>query len=217
MLKCLRQKINNSALVLGLLAFGAVLAGCASEPAPSNSPPIATSGGAASMSNSPSMLLHEGNNLKITFPGAPTLDTTQIVRQDGKITLQLVGEMKVTGLTPSELEKELLKVYGTQLVDKEVSVTVLGAAFEVYVTGAVQRPGKIVSDRVMTPLEAVIEAGLDHNKANMKKVVVVREKDNGQTEKFSLNLDDVLKGKSTVPFILMPMDKIYVPEKFTWY
>jgi polysaccharide export outer membrane protein len=217
MLKCLRQKLTKSALVLGISAFCAIWAGCASQQAPSSSPPITTNAGAASISNTPSMLLHEGNTVKISFPGAPTLDTTQIVRQDGKITLEMVGEMKVTGLTPPELEKELLKVYGSQLVDKEVTVTVLGAVFEVYVTGSVLKPGKITSDRVETPLEAIIEAGLDHNKANLKKVVVVREAENGQTEKFVLNLDDVLKGRSTKPFILKPLDKIYVPEKFTWY
>ena len=33
----------------------------------------------------------------------------------------------------------------------------------------------------------------------------------------SLNLDDVLKGKPTKPFTLKSMDKIYVPERFTWW
>jgi hypothetical protein len=32
-----------------------------------------------------------------------------------------------------------------------------------------------------------------------------------------LNLDDVMKGKATVPFTLKSMDKIYVPEKFSWF
>jgi protein involved in polysaccharide export with SLBB domain len=31
------------------------------------------------------------------------------------ITLQLIGEFKAAGLTPSQLEKELIKLYGPQL------------------------------------------------------------------------------------------------------
>jgi polysaccharide export outer membrane protein len=229
MLKCLPQKINLAALVLGLLAGCAVLAGCQSPEPVFQPPPVPnhdTNGAPASPTASAapttlvqdkSLKLREGNTLKIAFPGAPTLDTVQQIRQDGKITMDMVGEVKAAGLTPTELEKELLRVYASQLVTKEVTVTVQSAVFEVYVTGAVLRPGKITTERVETPLEAIIEAGIDHNKANLKKVVVVREGEGGKSERFELNLDAVLKGKESKPFILKPMDKIYVPEKFMWY
>jgi polysaccharide export outer membrane protein len=161
------------------------------------------------------MVLHEGDTVRITFPGAPSLDTAQVIRQDGKITLDMVGEMKAAGLTPKELEQQLLKAYYDQLVVKEVTVTVQAAQFVVYVTGAVLRPGKVISDRVETPLEAVIESGIDTSKSNLKKVVIIRENVSGRTETFKLNLNDVMKGKPTVPFTLKSMDKIYVPEKFT--
>ena len=163
------------------------------------------------------MLLREGDTVRISFPGAPSLDTTQIIRQDGKISLDMVGEMKAAGLTPKELEQQLLKAYYDQLVVKEVTVTVQSSVFVVYVTGAVLRPGKLISDRVETPLEAVIEAGIDNNKSNLKKIVIIREGKNGNTQSFKLNLDDVMKGRPTVPFILKSMDKIYVPEKFAWF
>ena len=231
MLKCLRQKINRAVLVSGLLAGWVMLSGCQSPKSTSESPPApghdatATPAPATSSSTatapvpdkSSSMALREGDTVKISFPGAPSLDTVQIIRVDGKITLSMVGEMKAAGLTPPELEAQLLKAYDSQLVVKEVTVTVQTSVFTVYVTGAVLRPGKVVSDRVETPLEAIIEAGIDHNKANLKKVTVVRENENGQTERFKLNLDAVLKGKPAPPFTLKPMDAIYVPEKFMFY
>ena len=225
MLKCLRQKISRAALVLGLLAAWAALAGCQSPKATSQ-PSTATShdttatpsnAAAPAPDKSASMALREGDTVKISFPGAPSLDTVQAIRLDGKITLTMVGEMKAAGLTPQELEAQLLKAYDSQLVVKEVSVTVQTSVFTVYVTGAVLRPGKVVSDRVETPLEAIIEAGIDHNKANLKKVTVVRESENGKTERFKLNLDAVLKGKPASTFILKPMDTIFVPEKFMFY
>ena len=167
--------------------------------------------------NSPSMLLREGDVVKISFPGAPSLDATQTIRRDGKITLDMVGEIKAAGLTALDLQKELLKAYDNQLVLKEVTVTVQASIFVVYVTGAVMRPGKITSERIETPLEAVIEAGIDSARSNLKKILVIRENDNGKTECFHLNLHDVMHGKTTVPFILKSMDKIVVPEKFSWF
>jgi protein involved in polysaccharide export with SLBB domain len=235
MLKCVHQKIKRAAWVLGLLAGWAGLCGCQSRPVLSNTPPVLIPDASAAApaapaapatpaapaapatDNSPSMVLREGDTVRITFPGAPSLDTAQTIRRDGKITLDMVGEMKAAGLTPHDLEQQLLKAYYDQLVVKEVTVTVQTSVFVVYVTGAVLRPGKLVSDRVETPLEAVIEAGIDPAKSNLKKIVIIRENENGKTEHFSLNLDDVMKGKATVPFTLKSMDKIYVPEKFSWF
>src|SRR5262249_40679898 len=116
-----------------------------------------------------------------------------------------------------ELETQLLKAYDSQLVVKEVSVVVQTAVFTVYVTGAVLRPGRIDSFRVLTPFEAIIEAGIDHTKANLSKGNGVREIGNGKTESSLWNFKNVIKAKSSTPFTLKPMDKIYVPERFMWY
>src|SRR4051794_34421396 len=48
--------------------------------------------------------LREGDVLKITFPGAPNLNTTQQVRRDGKVTLPLLGEQNAAGKVPSEFQ-----------------------------------------------------------------------------------------------------------------
>jgi polysaccharide export outer membrane protein len=196
-------------------AVAAALAAPASPVAPKISGAPTTP--ATPATNSDSMVLREGDSLHITFPGAPNLDDTLTIRRDGKITMKMVGEIKAAGLTPQELEQQLLKAYDNLLVDKEVTVVVQTSTFIVYVSGAVLRPGKVVSDRVETPLEVLMEAGIDHDKANLKKVVVVRENADGKTEHFKLNLDDVLKGRPAPPFTLKMMDKIYVPQKFSWY
>ncbi len=167
--------------------------------------------------NPESLVLQEGDTIHISFPGAPALNTVQTIRRDGKITLDLVGEINAAGLKPHALEVELIKKLGDQLVEKEVSVTVQSSTFIVYVTGCVLRPGKLISERVLSPLQAVIEAGIDHNKASLKKVTVVRDLPNGQRLIFKLNLDKELKGEPTEPFDLKPFDTIFVPEKFTWY
>ena len=163
------------------------------------------------------LLLREGDSLRISFPGAPSLNTMQQIRRDGNITLPLIGEFKAAGLAPSQAEKELLRLYDPHLQVKEVTVTMESSAFAVYVTGAVQRPGKIMSDRPISALEAVVEAGVDHTKANLKKVRVVRQV-NGRTEYYILNLKDALLGnKPTESFDLRPSDIIFVPERFSLF
>ncbi len=164
-----------------------------------------------------SLVLREGDVLKISFPAAPNLNTAQTIRRDGRITLPLVGEFQAAGKTPSSMEKELLDLYGPQLQTKEVTVTVESSAFTVYVAGAVLRPGKITPNRPITALEAIMEAGgFDHARANMKAVVVIRH-ENNRTERFKLNLKQVLDGQRTEQFDLQPSDIIYVPERFSWF
>jgi polysaccharide export outer membrane protein len=163
------------------------------------------------------IVLHEGDVVRISFPGAPNLNTIQPIRRDGRIALQLVGEIQAAGLTPTALEKELLKLYGPQLQTKEVTVAVESSAFPVYVTGAVLRPGKILSDRPMTALQAIMEAGgFDYNKANLKKVAVIRH-EGGRTEHFTLDMKGILEGHQSEQFNLKPSDIIYVPERFNWF
>ena len=57
-----------------------------------------------------SIQLRAGDTVKLTFPGAVTLNATQTVRRDGKIALSLKGEMYVAGMTPADLEKELVSL-----------------------------------------------------------------------------------------------------------
>jgi polysaccharide export outer membrane protein len=163
-----------------------------------------------------SLTLREGDTVRITFPGSPNLNTVQQIRRDGIISLPLVGEVKSAGMTPSDLEKELVKLYAPQLVTKEVNVAVESSAFLVYVTGAVLRPGKMISDRPLTALEAVLDAGVDYQKANLKSVTVIRH-ENGRDELHALNLKKALEGKGGEPFYLKPQDIIFVRERFTWF
>jgi polysaccharide export outer membrane protein len=163
------------------------------------------------------LLLHEGDVVRIAFPGALNLNTTQQIRRDGKINLPLLGEFKAAGLAPSEMEKQLIELYGPQLQVKEVTVTMESSAFPVYVTGAVLRPGKIMSDRPIDALEAIMEAGgFDYTRANLKSVRVIRH-DNGRTEYHRLNLKRALQGQQSEPFKLKPFDIIYVPERLSLF
>lgn len=168
-------------------------------------------------SQSEVIVLHEGDVVRITFPGAANFNSDQTIRRDGRITLTTVGDFKAAGLTPAEMEKELIKLYGPQLQVKEVNVTVTSSVFFVYLTGAVLKPGKILSDRPINALEAIMEAGgFDYTKANLKTVSVIRM-ENGRQQHHTLNMKRVLNGEQIAPFNLQRSDIIYVPERFNWF
>jgi len=198
-------------IACGLAGFVVVgfFAGCQVPPPPS---PITAA------DKTPEVLtIRAGDVLKISFPGAPNLDTQQQVRRDGRITMPLGGEVVAAGLTPSGLEQELVKTYASQLISKEVSVTVVSSSFTVFVSGSVIHPGKITSDHPIAVLEAIMEAGgFDNTKADMRAVVVTRQ-ENGQYRNYTVDLKQVLEGKQSEPFYLKPSDVVYVPEKFTWF
>lgn len=161
--------------------------------------------------------LRQGDVVKLTFPGAPNLDSTEQISRNGKITLPIIGEVTAAGLTPIELEQRLSERYSTELLSSEVFVSVVPTSFPIFVTGAVVRPGKIEADRPMTALEAIMEAGgFESNKANGQGVVVVRHEKDG-VKHYTLNLKDTLEGKAGEPFYLKASDIIYVPERFAWF
>lgn len=193
--------------VLPLLASLALLAACAAPP--STTPLRSADPGPQT--------LQAGDVLKISYSGAPNLETTQQIRRDGCVNLAMVGEVKAEGKTTRALEEELSTLYATQLVSKEVKVMLVSSSFSVFVTGAVIRPGKIQPDHRLTAFEAIMEAGgFDYAKADAKAVRVIRTRGTA-TESYTMNLQAVLDGKTATQFYLESNDTVYVPEKFQWF
>jgi polysaccharide export outer membrane protein len=198
-----------------IAAWLMVLTGCTTTAATTAEP--AATQVAANTAEPQVLTLKEGDVLKVTFPSVPSMDTTQQVRQDGRITLPIIGEFIVNGKTTDAISTELLALYESQLVSKEVNVTLVSSSYTIYVTGAVLRPGKITTDRRLTAFDAIMEVGgFDKTKADLKAVTVVRQ-ENGQTRSYSVNLQQVFDGGQSAPFFLKPFDTVYVPEKFVWF
>ena len=207
---CLRAgpALKLAALVLTAVAF---MAGCDTMPTGTVSQTMPT----VATNHLETIILREGDVVKITFPGSANLDTTQPIRRDGKLNLPLIGEVQAAGITPAALQENLVKAYAPQITTKEVVVQVQSSTFPLFVSGAVIRPGKITSDHPINALEAVMEAGgFNYDTADMRHVRVVRE-ENGQMLHFVVDLKAVLIGTDTKPFYLKPEDIVYVPERFS--
>ncbi len=161
----------------------------------------------------PKFTLGAGDVLEFRFFYNPELNDTQAVRPDGKIMLQLAGEVSVQGKTPSELREELVKLYTPELKKPEVTV-VVRSLYErrVYVGGEVRTPGLITIAGSLTAFEAMMQAGgFNPTTANLSSVIIIRHKD-GKRYGGKLDFSEVLKGKEGPSFLLEPRDIVYVPR-----
>jgi len=154
-----------------------------------------------------------GDTIDVKFFYTPELNETQDVRPDGKIALQIIGEVTAGGKTPAQLRWLLEKLYASHLKDPEISVVVRSFSNQlVYVGGQVMRPGTIEVSGQMTALEAIMEAGgVDFKEAQVKNVVVIRHYE-GTRYGYLLNMEPILEGKESRPFFLEPKDIVYVPR-----
>jgi len=153
-----------------------------------------------------------GDSLRISFPGAPELNQTQKIGTDGKLSLPLVGDVVAAGKSVGQLQAELVSLYKTQLQNNEVLVSVETRAVPVVVSGAVQKPGKVVFERPATILEAVMEAGGFTPEADLRKVELIRlVRGEHYTQVFDMR--PILRGTPTSATYISGGDVIFVPEK----
>jgi polysaccharide biosynthesis/export protein len=165
----------------------------------------------------PVLVLVPGDVLDIKFPGATTLSGQFKIGPEGFLSMPLIGQVQAAGQTAQELQDQLLKLYETQLQDKEVVVTLASTANMVYVTGSVLKPGRVPMDRTLTALEAIMDAGgFIPGQASMKKVTVIRY-EGDQNVVYQLNLEPIMSGGPVPQFYLQPKDIVHVPQKVQWF
>lgn len=140
------------------------------------------------------------------------LSKTVVIRPDGKITLNLIGEVVASKKTATELEKEIhgafAKFYTTNPPQVNVIVKEINSP-KVSVIGEVTKPGVYPIKQKTTLLGAIAQAGGLSEWAKKDKVVVIRDSKSGP-EQFKLNLDSMLKGNNDVVFYVEPGDTVYV-------
>lgn len=146
------------------------------------------------------------------------ISTQAPVRQDGMITLPLIGDVRAAGQTPEALAEAVQAKLVGYLKEPRVTVSVTEMRSNAYlsrirVTGAVSQPISIQFRRGMTVLDAILEAGGPQEFAAVNRARLVRVID-GQAQQFRLELDGILnRGVLETNYALFPGDVIAVPER----
>jgi polysaccharide export outer membrane protein len=173
--------------------------------------PLAPKGGtpAAAVIGEKSYVIGPEDNLNITVWGNPALSGQFIVAPDGRISMGLINEVSVSGLTRDALQAEIIKRLkdGGFLRDPTVTVNVIGFNSKKYlIQGEVNKPGSSPLVVPTSVLEALVNAGGFKDFANKKNIRILRG-----DKSFKFNYTQVINGKHREQNIqLEPGDLIIV-------
>jgi polysaccharide export outer membrane protein len=158
--------------------------------------------------NDSPFILGAEDQISITVLNGVEFSGQHMIRPDGKITINLVGEVKASGVTPEELGNEIKERLKKYIVDPDVSVSVLAVkSRKFYIQGEVNKPGEYLLVTPIKVLEALVNAGGFKDFANQKKIVILTP--TGERKNF--NYKDVIKGKHMEQNVLLnPGDIILV-------
>lgn len=156
--------------------------------------------------------LAAGDVIRISFSGTPELNQVQAIDGSGRISLPLIGEVTAAGKQLKAFQDELSERYKSQLQNTQVIIAQEKSAIPVILSGAVQRPGKLILEEQTTALEAILQAGGATNIGNLKKVRIIRIV-NGKHYTQVINLSPAMQGRPSSVFYVKYGDIIYVPER----
>jgi polysaccharide export outer membrane protein len=156
------------------------------------------------------------DKIKIVAPGVKEIDGEQaVVRSDGKVGLNLIGEVNAGGKTPAEvseaISEKLTKFYKADTID--VSVQVLEFKSQhYYVFGQVIEPGIKAYTGRDTVLRVLADAKLNE-KAWPEKVVIVRpNEDVSVHQRVTVDLKEMYEnGTNKQNFLIEAGDVVFVP------
>lgn len=150
--------------------------------------------------------------LAIVFWREAAMSADVVVRPDGKISLPLLNDVVVDGLTPDQVRQRVTELSKKFIEDPTVTVVVKQInSRKVYITGNVERPGTFPLLRPTTVLQLIAVAGGLKEFANGGDIVLVRTEGSKQ-ETFQFNYDHLKNRKNLAQNIfLKPGDTIIVP------
>jgi polysaccharide export outer membrane protein len=151
--------------------------------------------------------------LAITVWKDTELTRTVPVRPDGRISLPLIGELEVSGLTApavQQLVAEKLKVF---ISDPQVAVIVQEVKSRTYsVLGKIVKPGAYELGKPTTVLQAIAIAGGFLDFAKQSKVYIIRPVSGGSNQTLPFDYKRVIKGRNAGQNVeLQNGDTIVVP------
>lgn len=185
-------------------------------PACSRQNPAMTSQEAPALPAMPAVTLRPGDVVEFKFFYTPELNEVQSVRPDGRVHLQLVGDVDAAGRTPQELSAQLEQRYASVLKNPRVAVISRSLPGQrVYVAGEVNAPGPVDMPGPLTALEAVMFAGgFKSDSSEPASVIVIRDMGEGKRLGIGLDLGPAMRGETFDNFSLAPRDIIFVPKSF---
>ena len=134
------------------------------------------------------------------------------MRPDGRISVLLLGELLVAGMTPLELAGHIREPYQRRVGNTDVTVAVTrSAGMSVYLSGEVKSASLLPLDGSLTLLQAVARAGGFLPSANTRNVLLIRAAGEASLAVRKVDTEKVLRSEMPDVF-LRRGDVVYVPK-----
>jgi protein involved in polysaccharide export with SLBB domain len=150
--------------------------------------------------------MRPGDEIVINFtrPDGTELPFGGIIRDDGTVTLLSNKVFIAAEKTTRDFEKEIANFYGPKLY-----LIPVAAPAPIEVSGEVEAPGKCPFSAGMTVLKAIESAGGNTERANLRKVKLIR----GDGRQFLVNCVQARR-EAQLDVPVFPDDRIIVPGRF---
>ena len=181
-----------------------------SEHVPANTPTSGNTFSKASATTS-QLILGPADVIRINVWKNIDLSQTVTIGPDGFISLPLLGDVQVAGMTSNQLAQELKSKLGSYVVSAQVTVSVVDIrSRQVYMTGQVGKPGGYPLIAPITVLQLIAQAGGLSTFANRKEIVILRNV-GGSVQRLKFNYNNAVHGDPKQNISLQPGDTVIVP------
>jgi polysaccharide biosynthesis/export protein len=150
--------------------------------------------------------------LLISFWRDDSMSGEAVVRPDGKITLKLLNDIDVVGLTPEQLREKLAKD-ATKFLEEPAPTVIVKQinSRKVFITGEVAKPGPYPLNSPTTVIQLITLAGGLNEYAKREEIGILRT-ENGKTTRLPFNYEQIREGKRLEQNVsLKPGDTVIVP------
>ena len=161
---------------------------------------------------SPDYVVGPGDVLAILVWRQADMSAEVVVRPDGKISVPLLSDIDVNGLTPLQVQEKITKEAEKFVQDPNVSVMVKQInSRRVFITGQVAKPGPYPLLGTMNVLQLISTAGGLMEYADESKILIMRT-EGGKTLTIPFNYTEIVNKKNLKQNIdLKPNDTVIVP------
>ncbi len=137
-----------------------------------------------------------GDDLVIKVWREPMLSGPVLVRNDGMISVGLLGDVRAAGRTPMDLQHEI-QLRLKEFLDTPVVTVIVKAEVsqKFYLLGEVKKPGEYALVKNLTVMQAIARAGGFGEWASKDDILLIR-KENGVENRIKIDYDDIVKGES---------------------
>ena len=153
--------------------------------------------------------------ISVQYRYTPEFNQTASLQPDGFVSLQVVGNVQLGGLTLDEAHDAILKAASVRLQDPEITVALTDYRKPYFtVAGEVANPGRKELRGRVTAVEAIAMAGgLKSERAKHSQVILFRRVNQDMAETKVLNIKEIMTHAHLNEDVeLTPGDLLLVPQ-----